>query len=681
MRWLFAPGARWRVFWIAIGLLGVLDVARSLNARNGYARPSEIWHPEPSRYADLTWPPGASLAKETPLGDRVFAQHCAVCHGPDGRGNGPAAPSMIPRPRDFTAGEFHYKSTAAGEPPTDDELRGTVANGLHASAMPYFRDVLTAQEIDAVAKHVKQLSDAFQGPAPQPLTVPARVTPDAASVTRGHQLYAMACVSCHGVDGREWKTFQDARGDPIRARDLTAPWTFRGGAEPEALWLRLTTGLGAMPSYGESLTAEQRWDVVNYVLTLARKAPWEAGGKLEGPGHAADKLARGDYLVHSEMCGLCHTMIDRSGIYRGDDMYLAGGMRVGAYPHGFNVSRNLTGDAETGLGVRSEDSVVAAMTNGQTTDRMLNSIAMPWPILHRLTDEDAHAVAAYLKSQPPVHNAIPPPLRYGFVETVAMKLTRPLPAAISERLTYADGNFGNLGLEPSLRQSALVRAQWAVLATCLLLLVIAGPRGGRRPRRRKLRAFLFVLGLALLALLTGVLYDLPNLSRIPPDQLSAGFLAGLPEINPKAFHGPEDLALGQRGRYLFTVNSCAMCHRPDGSGGLKISWRPMGSIWTRNITPDVTTGVGAWSDQELARAIRSGISKDGRVLHWQGMIWDHDSNLDEEDVRALIRWLRALPPIKHAVSKPFPPSDADCETYTFFPLVDRAPKSGCVTTE
>ncbi len=49
------------------------------------------------------------------------------------------------------------------------------------------------------------------------------------------------------------------------------------------------------------------------------------------------------------MCGLCHTEIDRTGIYNVDGAFLAGGMRVGDYPHGFSVSRNLTSDVETGL--------------------------------------------------------------------------------------------------------------------------------------------------------------------------------------------------------------------------------------------------------------------------------------------------------------------------------------------
>src|SRR3989449_6383353 len=134
--------SRRRVFVSALGLLLALDVGRSILGRLGYAHPTATWQPDPAVYADLTWPPGADLAADVPLGRRVYAQRCAVCHGPDGRGNGPAAPSLIPRPRDFTLGQFKYKSTAAGQPPTEADLMHVVANGLAASAMPYRRDIL-----------------------------------------------------------------------------------------------------------------------------------------------------------------------------------------------------------------------------------------------------------------------------------------------------------------------------------------------------------------------------------------------------------------------------------------------------------------------------------------------------------------------------------------------------------
>src|ERR1700691_4016466 len=81
-----------------------LDLGRSIWARVALATPSAASQPDPAQYADLTWPPGADLDRNSPLGVRVFAQRCAVCHGPDGKGNGPAAPSMLPRPRDFSSG-------------------------------------------------------------------------------------------------------------------------------------------------------------------------------------------------------------------------------------------------------------------------------------------------------------------------------------------------------------------------------------------------------------------------------------------------------------------------------------------------------------------------------------------------------------------------------------------------
>jgi len=84
-------------------------------------------------------------------------------------------------------------------------------------------------------------------------------------------------------------------------------------------------------------------------------------------------------------------------------------------------------------------------------------------------------------------------------------------------------------------------------------------------------------------------------------------------------------------------------------GGAKLSWKPMGTVWARNLTANRETGLGAWTDAEIARAIRSGIAKDGRALHWQAMIWDHASNWDEEDVRAMIAFLRVLPPMRRVI--------------------------------
>ncbi|PYM81561.1 MAG: cytochrome C, partial [Candidatus Rokuibacteriota bacterium] len=98
----------------------MLDIGRSVYARLGHARPTELWQPAREVYADLAWPPGSDVPASAPPGRRLYVRWCATCHGPDGRGNGPAAPSLIPRPRDFTRGLFKYKSTPADQPPTDD---------------------------------------------------------------------------------------------------------------------------------------------------------------------------------------------------------------------------------------------------------------------------------------------------------------------------------------------------------------------------------------------------------------------------------------------------------------------------------------------------------------------------------------------------------------------------------
>src|SRR5262249_5604961 len=446
---------------------------------------------------------------------RIFAKRCAVCHGPDGRGNGPAASSMIPRPRDFTQGLFKYKSTIRAEPPTDDDLRRVVELGLQASAMPSFRDLLSDDEIRAVLDEVKRLAG-ISTPA-SPVGVAPRIPPDDASIGRGRALYVrLECGGCHGPDGRKAGFMQDAKNHLVPVRDLTAPWTFRGGSNPDDIWLRLTTGLAgsSMPAYVDAATASERWDLANYLASIARVPPWSPGGRLDGPGHRADPLQRGEYLVHAEMCGLCHTQINRTGIYR-DDRYLAGGMRVSAYPHGTFVTYNLTSDTQTGTGSWTEDQIVNIIQNGRAPDRQLNFWAMPWFTFHFFTPDDAHAVARYVKSLPPIRNEIPPPLRYGVVETVVSKLRRPLPAANPTILSYADGNFARPAQRAELPQRLLVAGQWAALligAAGILILTIRHRAWPRRTGRRLLTAAGFV-GMLLFAVAIWILYELPALPQ------------------------------------------------------------------------------------------------------------------------------------------------------------------------
>jgi hypothetical protein len=104
----------------------------------------------------------------------------------------------------------------------------------------------------------------------------------------------------------------------------------------------------------------------------------------------------------------------------------------------------------------------------------------------------------------------------------------------------------------------------------------------------------------------------------------------------------------------------------DLAGGMRVSWRVFGTVYSRNLTPERETGLGTWSDAEIRRAVTSGIARDGRLMHWQAMPWDHFSNLRLEDLHALTVYLRHVPAVRSAVPAPMPPSPTDAAGDTFF---------------
>ena len=74
----------------------------------------------------------------------------------------------------------------------------------------------------------------------------------------------------------------------------------------------------------------------------------------------------------------------------------------------------------------------------------------------------------------------------------------------------------------------------------------------------------------------------------------------------------------------------------------------LNNIASRNITPDVETGIGTWSDDEIARAIREGVRKDGSAL-FPIMPYPFFATMDDEDVKSIVVYLRTLPAVKNVV--------------------------------
>ena len=125
---------------------------------------------------------------------------------------------------------------------------------------------------------------------------------------------------------------------------------------------------------------------------------------------AADpQVDRGKYLVTITGCNDCHTPGALLG--KPDFSRTLGGSDVGFGIPGLGtfVGQNLTPDKETGLGNWTAEQIVAAITKGETPDGRKLFPVMPWPALANLTADDAQAIVAYLKSLPPVKNAVPGP--------------------------------------------------------------------------------------------------------------------------------------------------------------------------------------------------------------------------------------------------------------------------------
>jgi mono/diheme cytochrome c family protein len=117
---------------------------------------------------------------------------------------------------------------------------------------------------------------------------------------------------------------------------------------------------------------------------------------------AQDPVARGRYLVTIMSCNDCHT----PGYFYGapDTTRRLSGSEVGwAGPWGVVRARNLTPDSATGIGSWTKEQIVTALRTGNTPDGTQLAPIMPWMNYGSILDEgDAMAIAAYLKSLPPV---------------------------------------------------------------------------------------------------------------------------------------------------------------------------------------------------------------------------------------------------------------------------------------
>lgn len=212
-------------------------------------------------------------------GKKVYTRHCWPCHGEDGGGDGPAAEILEPRPRNFVSALFKLRTTSTGNLPIDEDMFKTITNGMPGSAMPSFANLLNEDERWQVIYYLKTFADYFSDPSLDPkksvvsIGKPPQSTPD--RIKKGRAAYEKGeCFKCHGNEGKgngeSANELTNQEGYRILPRNLTKGWKYRGGTSLTDIYTRFTTGMDGtpMPSFVDTLTDEERWDLSLYVKSL-----------------------------------------------------------------------------------------------------------------------------------------------------------------------------------------------------------------------------------------------------------------------------------------------------------------------------------------------------------------------------------------------------------------------------
>jgi mono/diheme cytochrome c family protein len=147
----------------------------------------------------------------------------------------------------------------------------------------------------------------------------------------------------------------------------------------------------------------------------------------------------------------------------------------------------------------------------------------------------------------------------------------------------------------------------------------------------------------------------------------AALLAGSPSIALAD-------SLIERGGYLARIMDCTGCHTAGALAGapdperylagsdIGFQMPGLGVFYPPNLTPDVETGLGTWSEEDIMLAVREGKRPDGRQLI-PIMPWPSYSTLSDEDAKALVAYLKSLPPQKFKAPGPFGESETPTHPY------------------
>ncbi len=166
---------------------------------------------------------------------------------------------------------------------------------------------------------------------------------------------------------------------------------------------------------------------------------------------------------------------------------------------------------------------------------------------------------------------------------------------------------------------------------------------------------------------TAFLYFIPPFTLSPPEAFATMQTDLIPPLT--AISDPATRAVAERGRQILLTSDCAGCHFPPGpenqnpsmylAGGMKFVTSSHGTVVSRNLTPDTETGLGARTDEQIKRAMRGGIRDGNWVMSHHAMPWPLAANWSDEEIHAVITFLRHLPPVRQRIPDPGPERPSD----------------------
>lgn len=214
-------------------------------------------------------------------GETIYVKRCLQCHGEDGDGLGPAAERLNPPPRDFTMGQYKFRTTHFDDiVPNDEDLYRMVADGMPGTAMPGWTSLLSQDDIWDVIQYIKVFAGIEEEVPEAQVDFGTQIASSAESIAEGDKLFHAGdrCSECHGNGGKgdAVKKLMGDNKERTWPRNLTKPWTYRASSDPRDIYARTSTGIAGtqMPSFADpiskkKLTSEERWHVANYVASLA----------------------------------------------------------------------------------------------------------------------------------------------------------------------------------------------------------------------------------------------------------------------------------------------------------------------------------------------------------------------------------------------------------------------------